>query len=106
MSISYIRIARTPDVAKVLSDLRARFSLLNEAEIIKYALSEVHNKEVEDKMEHEQKVREAFYQAIEEGSKIGDKYLAEKGINRDNMSEQELYEAVFESPKDNDENNR
>ena len=46
MSQSYIRIARTPDVEKVLSDLRTRFSLLNEAEIIKYALSEIHNKEV------------------------------------------------------------
>jgi hypothetical protein len=44
MSLSYIRIAKTPDVERVLSDLRAKFSLLNEAEIIKLALSEVHNR--------------------------------------------------------------
>lgn len=60
MSLSYIRIAKTPDVEKVLSDLKARFSLLNEAEIIRFALSEVHNKEVEAKMEKEQKLREKF----------------------------------------------
>jgi hypothetical protein len=63
MSLSYIRIAKTPDVERVLSDLRAKFSLLNEAEIIKLALSEVHNREMEDKMEQEQKLREAFKRA-------------------------------------------
>jgi hypothetical protein len=98
MSQSYIRIARTPDVEKVLSDLRTRFSLLNEAEIIKYALSEAHNKELEE-MEKEQKIREAFMYAVKEGGKRGDEILAEMGIKRENKTEQQLYEAVFNKAK-------
>ena len=99
MSQSYIRIARTPDVEKVLSDLRTRFSLLNEAEIIKLALSEVHNRELEAKMEKEQKIKEALNRAIEEGGKVGDKILAKKGLKRENMSEQQIYDAVIDTHK-------
>jgi hypothetical protein len=106
MSQSYIRIARTPDVDKVLSGLRTRFSLLNEAEIIKLALSEVHNKEVEAKMEKEQKIREAFKYAMEEGGKRGDEILAEMGLKRENMTEQQLYDAVFKKAKQSPAQNR
>jgi hypothetical protein len=106
MSQSYIRIARTPDVEKVLSDLRTRFSLLNEAEIIKYALSEVHNQELEVKMEKEQKIREAFMYAVKEGGKRGDELLAEMGIKRENMTEQQLYDAVFKKAKRSPAQNR
>ncbi len=63
MSQGYIRIARTTKVEKVLSDLRTRFSLLNEAEIIKLALSEVHQKEKERAPVHDQKLRDKFYHA-------------------------------------------
>jgi hypothetical protein len=106
MSQSYIRIARTPDVEKVLSDLRTRFSLLNEAEIIKYALSEVHNQELEVKMEKEQKIREAFMYAVKEGGKRGDEILAEMGIKRENKTEQQLYDAVFKKSKRSPAQNR
>lgn len=82
MSLSYIRIAKTPDVERVLSDLRARFSLLNEAEIIKLALSEVHKREMEGKMEQEQTLREALKPALDEGGKTGDELLAQKGMKR------------------------
>ena len=99
MSQNYIRIARTPDIEKVLSDLRTRFSLLNEAEIIKYALSEIHNKESEAKMEKEQKIREAFKYAVKEGGKRGDEILAEMGVKRENMTEQQIYDAVFKTSK-------
>lgn len=106
MSLTYIRIAKTPDVERVLSDLRARFSLLNEAEIIRLALSEVHNKEMADKMEHEQKLREAFKHAIEEGGKRGDELLAQKGIKREHMTEQQIYDAFFKSFKGKSYNRR
>src|SRR3954447_5077187 len=98
-SQNYIRIARTPDVEKVLSDLRVRFSLLNEAEIIRLALSEVHKKEMETKMEQEQKIREAFKYAVEEGGKRGDEILAQMGLTRENMSEQEIYDALLKNAK-------
>lgn len=105
MSQSSIRLIKTPEVDRVVSFLRSKYTLLSEAEIIKLALSEKYQKEKEMSSEQEQKLRKEFYEAIEEGSKIGDKYLAEKGINRDKMSEQELYDAIFSSPKDNNENN-
>jgi hypothetical protein len=106
MSQGYIRIARTPDVERVLSDLRRRFSLLNEAEIIKLALSEVHNKELEAKMKKEQKLREALQYAVEEGGKRGDEILAQMGLRRENMTEQEIYDAVFKQSKRTAKNNR
>lgn len=101
MSQGYIRIAKTPDVERVLSDLRTRFSLLNEAEIVKLALSEVHNKEVQAKMEREQKLREKFNHAVEEGGKTGDKLLAKKGLKRENVSEQEIYDTFLGTRKHN-----
>jgi len=98
MAQSYIRIARTPDVEKVLADLRSRFSLLNEAEIIKLALSEVHNKELQDR-DRKQKLRERFYHAIEEGGKAGNKLLAKRGFKRGDLTEQEIYDLFLDTHK-------
>jgi hypothetical protein len=69
MSQSSIRLVKTPDVEKVMSSLRKRYNLLSEAEIIKLALSEVYNREVQDTLERKQKLRETFFRAIEEGEK-------------------------------------
>lgn len=101
MPQSYIRIARTPKVNKVISDLRARYSLLSEAEIIKLVLSEVHNRKIEKTMENKQKLRKAYLHAIEEGGKIGDKLLAKKGLKRENMTEQQIYDAFLDTHKHN-----
>lgn len=48
MSQSHIRIAKTPEVDKVISYLRMRYTLLSEAEIVKLALSEKYQKEMRD----------------------------------------------------------
>ena len=48
MSQSYIRLARTPEVDKVISYLRIKYALLSEAEIVKLALSEKYQKEMRD----------------------------------------------------------
>ena len=48
MSQSHIRIARTPEVDKVISYLRIKYALLSEAEIVKLALSEKYQKEMRD----------------------------------------------------------
>ncbi len=48
MSQTQIRLTRTPDIDKVLSFLRSKYQLLSEAEIIKVALSEKYNQEVEE----------------------------------------------------------
>jgi hypothetical protein len=81
------------------SPFGAKFSLLNEAEIIKLALSEVHNKEMGSKMEQEQTLREAFKRALDEGGKRGDELLAQKGIKRENMTEQQIYDAFIKPYK-------
>ena len=99
MPQSYIRIARTPKVDKVISDLRIRYKLLSEAEIIKLALSEVHTRKTEETMKNKQKLRKAFYHAIEEGGKIGDKLLAKKGLKRENMTEQQIYDIFLDDHK-------
>lgn len=94
MSQSYIRIARTPDVKKVISKLQTRYNLLSEAEIIKLALSEAYTR-------NEQKLRKKFNHAIEEGGKIGDKLLAKKGLKRENMTEQQIYDIFLNTHKHN-----
>ena len=99
MSQDYIRIARTPDVERVLSNLRSQYSLLNEAEIIKLALSEIQNKVLETAMEREQKLREKFNRLIEKGGKVGDKLLAKKGLKRKNMTEQQIYDTFLDTHK-------
>lgn len=48
MSLSHIRLARTPEVDKVISYLRIKYALLSEAEIVKLALSEKYQKEMRD----------------------------------------------------------
>ncbi len=48
MSQAHIRIAKTPDVDRVISYLRIKYALLSEAEIVKLALSEKYQKEMRD----------------------------------------------------------
>ena len=57
-------------------------------------------------MEKEQKIREAFKYALEEGGKRGDELLAQMGIKRENMTEQQLYDAVFKKSKQPAQNRR
>lgn len=99
MTLLAYRISRTPDVEKALTKLRARYSLLDEPEIFKFALSDLVNRETI--IERDKAIRQSFSHAIEEGAKLGDKVLEDKGIKDKNMSEQEKYDAIFNKPKDN-----
>lgn len=100
MSQIHIRLARTPDVDRVLFYLRNKYSLLSEAEIIKLALSEKYQKEIEENKEKEQKVRNAYNELMTEGKKLGDKLLAEKGLKREDVTEEEFHN-LFLAPKKN-----
>ena len=99
MSQASIRLVKTPEVDRVIRFLRDRFSPLSEAEIIKLALSEMYKKEQRMSSEDEQTLRARFYRAIEEGGKVGDKILAERGLAGEKLSEQELYERVLDTHK-------
>lgn len=40
-------------------------------------------------------LRQKLNQAIDEGGKVGDKLLAQKGLKRENMTEQQIYDAFI-----------
>lgn len=62
-------------------------------------LFEKTQKEVAESQEKEQKLREAYNHAMEEGGKIGDKLLAKRGLKREDMSEQEIYDTFLDTHK-------
>ena len=95
MAQSSIRVIKTPDVDIVMSFLRSRYNLLSEAEIIKLALSEKYQKEKLTSVEQDIVLREKLDHAIAEGGKVGDHLLAQKGLKRENMTEQEIYDAFI-----------
>lgn len=98
MSQTHIRLARTPEVNKVLYLLRQRYTLLSEAEIIKVALSEKYLKEKEE-AEKEKKLQESYNHLMTEGKKIGDRLLAEKGLKREDVTEQQFYDLFLDDHK-------
>jgi len=85
-----IRLTKTSELEKVLSYLRDRYRLLSEAEIIKLALSEKYHREVEP-TKKEQDIKRVWKELKIEGKKLGDKLLAERGLKRKDMSEEDLY---------------
>ncbi len=101
MSQPSIRVIKTPDVDIVMSFLRNRYNLLSEAEIIKLALSEKYQKEKVMAVEQDIVLRDKLNHAIEEGGKVGDKLLAKKGLNRENMTEQEIYDTFIKPHEHN-----
>lgn len=98
MQQSHIRIARTPDVNRVLSYLREKLSLLSEAEIIKLALSEKYAKEQED-IERQQNVKNVYEHAMKEGKKLGDKMIREKGLDPQKVTEEQFYDLFLDDHK-------
>lgn len=99
MSQVQIRLARTPDINKVLSYLRSKYQLLSEADIIKLALSEKYNKEREEVLEKEQRVHEAYNHLMTEGKKLGNKLMRKKGLDPAKVSEQEFYDFILNNHK-------
>ncbi len=99
MSQAHIRVARTPDVDRVISYLRNRYNLLSEAEIVKLALSEKYQKELEETMEKEQKLREGYTHAMAEGERVGIKLMKAKGLDPKKVTEQEFYDAFLDTHK-------
>jgi hypothetical protein len=101
MQQSHIRIARTPEVDRVISYLRTKLRLLSESEIIKLALSEKYQKEVGINMEKEEKLRKAFNHAMREGRKVGISLMKEKGLDPDKITEQQFYDLFLDTHKHN-----
>lgn len=96
--MNQIRLNKTPQIEKVLSFLKNKYHLLSEAEIIKVALSEKYLKEAAG-IEKEEEMKKAYNHLMKEGKKIGDRLLAEKGLKREDLSEQEIYDIFFDDHK-------
>lgn len=88
-----VRLSKTSEIIKVLSYLKNKYSLLSEAEIIKIALSEKYNKEIEKS----QDTKAAWEELKIEGKKIGDKLLKAKGLKREAISEEDFYNAILKN---------
>ncbi len=88
-----VRLTKTPQMAKVLSYLQKKYSLLSEAEIIKIALSEKYNKEVEEG----QDAKTAWEVLKIEGKKLGDKLLKAKGLKKEGVSEEQFYTTILKN---------
>lgn len=99
MSQVYIRLAKTPELDRVITYLKTRYRLLSEAEIIKLAVSEKYQKEIEENMKKDEQVQKAYQHAMKEGRKIGIKLIKEKGLDPDKVSEQEFYDTFLDSRK-------
>lgn len=82
-----IRLNKTSEIQKVLSFLQARYRLLSEAEIIKMLLSERYYQERQET----EKVKRLIKELKKAGRKLGDKFLAKKGLRRSQVSEKEFY---------------
>ncbi len=91
MPQAQIRLTRTPDINRVLSFLRSKYQLLSEAEIIKVALSEKYNQEVNENEEPNEHLKSVMRQAEENyrkgnaspafnNAKDAIKYLEDQGI--------------------------
>ena len=96
-----IRLNKTPELEKVLIYLRSKYRLLSEAEIIKVVLSEKYYNELENSVEKEQKLREAYNHAMVEGKKVGIRLMKEKGLDPKKVTEQEFYDTFLDTHKHN-----
>ncbi len=97
MSQTQIRLARTPDINKVLSFLRSKYQLLSEADIIKLALSEKFNQEREEILEKEQQLKETYTHLMKEGKKFGYKLMKEKGLDPKKVTEQKFHDLILDT---------
>lgn len=89
-----IRLNKTPELEKVLIYLRSKYRLLSEAEIVKVALSEKYYKELESSLEKEHQLRKVYDHLMKEGKKLGKAFLKERGLKRENVSEEEFYDLL------------
>ncbi len=87
--MSQIRIQKTPELVEVLDSLKRKYRLLTEAEIIKMVLSE---KSHELEQPQNQDIKQAWKKLKSEGKKLGDKLLAEKGLKREDVTEQQFHD--------------
>ncbi len=87
-----VRLNKTPELEKVLTFFQRKYRLLSEAEIIKVALSEKYAKELENELE----VRDAYNRLMAKGKKLGDKLLKEKGLRREDITEELFYNQIID----------
>lgn len=98
--LKQIRINKTPLIEQALIVLQSKkYPLLEENEIVKYLISREYNeakKEIDnnkgDKEKQEiKKILQAIYKS---GNKYGKAFLEKKGLKKESLTEEQLYELV------------
>ena len=90
-----IRLTKTPEIKEVLSFLQRKYPVMSEAEIIKMALSEKYYQETQG-MAKEKQFGKMYSKLKAEGKKLGDKLLAEKGLKRKDVNEEQFYNLIID----------
>lgn len=93
-----IRLTKTPEIERVLSFLQRKYPVMSEAEIIKMILSERYHEETKTTMENEIQFRKMYAELKAEGKKLGDKLLKQKGLKREDVTEEEFYSIILDPP--------
>ena len=89
--MNQIRLQKTPELERVLEYFKDKYRLLSEAEIIKVALSEKYHNESQEIPMKEQDIRKVYADLMRSGKKLGDRFLAKKGLKRKEVSEEDFY---------------
>ena len=98
--LKQIRINKTPLIEEALMLLQSKkYPLLEENEIVKYLISREYNeaiKEIENnKTDKEKREIKKILQAIyKNGNKYGKAFLEKKGLKKEYLNEERLYELV------------
>lgn len=99
-NLGQIRLTKTPEIEEVLEYLRGHLKLLNEAEILKFTLSKVYREYLDNRNQG----KDAFLGNIKslqerEMHPQGRKWLIEKGIDPDMVSDEEILDLLYEDDK-------
>lgn len=87
MSQVQVRITKNDQIQTILDSLREKFQLTSDAELFKMALGAFYNQYTQ---ESKAKFKTTLETLSTKSKKYGDEYLAQKGLKRENMSDEDL----------------
>ncbi|PJA55436.1 hypothetical protein CO165_03530, partial [Candidatus Roizmanbacteria bacterium CG_4_9_14_3_um_filter_33_18] len=98
--LKQIRINKTPMIEQALIVLQSKkYPLLEENEIVKYLISREYNeaiKEIDNNKgdRGKQEIKKILKAIYKDGDKFGKAFLEKKGLKKENLNEEKLYELV------------
>lgn len=87
MSQQQVRITKNQQIQIILDDLQKKFQLTSDAELFKMALASFYD---QYKKENNLRFKQSLEIASKKLGKYGDKLLQQKGLKRENLTDEEL----------------